>query len=186
MFVLSIDESIETEKRCVLYAHKFILAQSMAYFQPIFFGEFAESREDDENGVKWISIDPFFEDGIDEIHFRSLINFAYTGSISIDETEVLSKIDSLDYFMGLIVSANRFGFIKLAQICEIKLVDLMKGMPESVEDTKSFANTYNLISLERKCDELLKLHEPITSSPDLMSTLRMGSCVSETLPPRSR
>lgn len=184
-----IDEGVESNRRCLLKAHKFLLAHLMPYFHSLFFGNFAEAQEVDGN-MTWISIEPFYDDGIDSELFLKLIFFAYSGSLSTSiECEEQSGLRILEEFTRMLVASNRFGFTKLAQVCENKILDTMKKSLDYVEEIKDFASSYNFISLEKKCDDLLRVESLLQPQPlkmsEMKSTSKSVSCASENMPIRS-
>jgi superfamily I DNA and RNA helicase len=160
----------------------------MPYFHSLFFGNFAEAQEVDGN-MTWISIEPFYEDGIDGELFKKLITFAYCGSLSNGiECEERSDLRMLEESTSILIASNRFGFTKLAQVCENKIIDIMKKSSDYVDEIKDFANSYNLLTLEKKCDDLLRLGEPPAQNfkkSEMKSNSKAFSCVSENTPNRS-
>jgi hypothetical protein len=66
--------------------------------------------------------------------------------------------------MNIVVAANRLGFHNLAQQCERKLsLHLGENFPYNAENCLQFAQSYNLMRLEKQCIEVLRRNKNFSS-----------------------
>jgi hypothetical protein len=132
----------------VISAHKVLLSR-MPYFHSLFSGQYRDC-EVDRNGIIHVDLSGFLEDGIDEDTFDRVLQYSYSGTVSIIKEGVPS-----DTLMSLIIASNRVGLSQLTQLCEKKLSLHLGDYPENIENCLLFANMYNIPRLSRQCEELL-------------------------------
>ena len=113
----------------VLYAHRVILASYSPYFKAMFTGELAESRQ----------MEVPIRD-VDEHAMELLINFAYTGSITIKESNVQTLLPAAC-------------LLQLTEIQEICCEFLKKQLdPTNCLGIRAFADTHSCRELLRFAD----------------------------------
>jgi kelch-like protein 18 len=125
------------DKKQKIDAHRLVLAATIPYFTAMFTHDMAESRQ------KEIVLDGH-GGTIDPGAFESLINFAYSGKVTISTSNV----------QNLMMTAS---FLQLSRVRDACAEFLMaKLCPSNVLGARSFADTLGCTSLVMACQKFIK------------------------------
>ena len=129
-----------------LVAHRIVLAATIPYFRAMFTLNMVESRQ---------STIPM--SCIDSSALESLVNFAYTGRVSISTSNV----------QNLMLGASSLQLTRVRDACAEFLQARLS--PQNVIGIKQFAATLGSISLVESCDKFLQKHfEAVSESEEFL------------------
>jgi hypothetical protein len=144
--------------------HKAILSQC-DYFAALFSSGFSEMQSCTSKSVLELSLAGLQDEGISISTFKTLVEYAYTGELTLQSTSSDTSSSSssdtiidLNEVVYLLAAANRLGFQRLIVRCQRELVTNLKySTAESIRNCLVFARIYDFIRLERACLETLRL-----------------------------
>ncbi|KAK3885238.1 hypothetical protein Pcinc_010512 [Petrolisthes cinctipes] len=128
------DVTLKVEEQCFT-AHRIVLAAVIPYFNAMFTHDMAESKQME-----------ITMQGIDPSALESLINFAYSGKVKVDGSNVQS----------LLVGASFLQLSKVREACADFLKDRL--YPHNVLGVRGFADTLACWPLVEACNRYLQKH----------------------------
>ncbi|CAL4124027.1 unnamed protein product, partial [Meganyctiphanes norvegica] len=140
------DVTLKVAEQCFT-AHRIVLAAVIPYFNAMFTHDMAESKQ------KEITIQ-----GIDAEAMESLINFAYSGKVKIDASNVQSLLEGST-------------FLQLTKVREACAEFLKHRLyPHNVLGVRTFADTLGCWSLVEACNRYLQKHfQEVSLSDEFLS-----------------
>ena len=126
------------EKKHSIYAHKLVLASTIPYFHAMFTNDMVESK------MSEITLDEHSQLGLDPGSFEALINFAYSGKVTISTSNVQS----------LMMVASFLMITRVRDACAEFLMARLKAF--NVLGIRQFADSQGSSLLVNACNKFIR------------------------------